>query len=91
MRVMSRLAGRIRRRRKCERIAALGLVLVRRLPWRQVTGRALPRPAARTRCLNVTGGSGMRVGVGVPAGVGGGERGLRRRDGRWRPGQPWTV
>ena len=41
-----------------ERIAAVGLPLVRLLPWRQVTWCNARRPAASARALKVTGGVG---------------------------------
>ncbi|GAA0911213.1 hypothetical protein Vau01_064040 [Virgisporangium aurantiacum] len=40
------------------RIAAVGFLLVRRLPRRPVTRRAPARPSANARSLNVAGGSG---------------------------------
>jgi hypothetical protein len=55
----------MRRRRKCERIAAVGFVRLRRLPWRQVTCRAVSRPAARIRSSKVTGGAGAAAPTGV--------------------------
>src|SRR4051794_5399781 len=88
---MSRLAGRIRRRRKCERIAAVGLVLVRRLPWRQVTGRVPPRPAARTSCLNLTGGSGYADRGGRPRPVYAVVTGTAPAGWAVASGSTWTV
>ena len=58
LRGMPRLAGRMRMARKCERILALRLLGVARVPCRQVICRTRSRPAARTSCLNVRGGSG---------------------------------
>lgn len=75
LRGMSRLAGRMRSARKCERILACRLPAVVRVPRRQVSCRTWLCPAARMRSLNVTGGS-WYAGLGgrPPAGVGRGQR-----------------
>lgn len=49
MGVMSRFAGRIRKARNRERIAAVGLSGSALVPWRQVTAFSAARLAATTR------------------------------------------
>ena len=54
-RPMLRLAGRARMAKKCDRMAAVGLVLVALDPVRQVTRRQALRPAAVARSRRFAG------------------------------------
>src|SRR5438552_16650552 len=68
VRGMSRLAGRTRRARKRERIAALGLLTVGLVPVRQVMVRSACCPAAIARARGLVDLAGEAGGPRPPAG-----------------------